>query len=91
VGALSEQQFSNAERMAGIVYPLLYVFENSAREFVAGHLEAAYRKVVERNRKASGQERWVKRKNVHPIMAGAVPVRGASALRPTLEGALPSL
>lgn len=82
VGALSEQQFNDAERMAFAVYPLLYVFENSARAFVAGHLEAAYgkdwwdrpklvsnpiRKVVERNKAASGKERWVERKTVHPI------------------------
>jgi hypothetical protein len=82
VGILSTQQTTEAHRMAGTVYPLLYVFENSARSFVRGHLEAVYgkdwwddpklvpnkvRKVVARNKAASGKERWVVRANPHPI------------------------
>lgn len=80
-GALSEAQLNNAFRMAE-VYPLLYAFENSVREFVDGHLAAAYgknwwdreklvarpiRDVVRRNQRAKGSERWVLRPNVHPI------------------------
>jgi hypothetical protein len=38
---LSQQHLSDAERMAR-VYPLLYVFENSIREFVDGHLIKEY-------------------------------------------------
>lgn len=38
---LSQQHIADAERMAE-VYPLLYVFENSIREFVDGHLINAY-------------------------------------------------
>jgi hypothetical protein len=80
-GALPQQQASDAERMAS-VYPMLYVFENSARALVMGHLEKAYgkgwwdrpklvptavRRVVERNQAASGRDRWVVRPTVHPI------------------------
>jgi hypothetical protein len=38
---LSEKHMRDAERMAK-VYPLLYVFENSAREFIDGHLTQKY-------------------------------------------------
>jgi hypothetical protein len=68
-GALSDGQVKNARRMAERVYPLLYAFENSVREFVNGHLQAAYgrnwwdreklvaktvRDVVKRNQRAKG-------------------------------------
>lgn len=81
-GSLSEAQMKNARRMAERVYPLLYVFENSVREFVNGHLNAAYgknwwdrgklvprpaRDAVNRNQRAKGSERWVIRQNAHPI------------------------
>jgi Swt1-like HEPN len=81
-GALTTQQANDAGRMAGTVYPLLYVFENSARAFVMGHLSKAYgkdwwdrpklvptgvRKVVARNQASSGKDRWVERATVHPI------------------------
>ncbi len=41
-GLLSPKHVREAERMARRVYPLLYVFENSIREYVDGHLAAAY-------------------------------------------------
>jgi Swt1-like HEPN len=40
-GALSPKHVTEAERMAK-VYPRLYVFENSVREFIDGHLVQAY-------------------------------------------------
>lgn len=39
--ALSPTHTADAQRMAE-VYPLLYVFENSMREFIDGHLTASY-------------------------------------------------
>jgi len=39
--SLSQKHVADAENMA-TVYPLLYVFENSVREFVDGHLTKAY-------------------------------------------------
>jgi Swt1-like HEPN len=81
-GTLSDQQFKNAQRMAGRVYPLLYAFENSVREFVNGHLTATYgkdwwdrpnlvgsdtRKNVEKTRRAEGSYRWVERRTAHRI------------------------
>lgn len=41
-GLLSPKHVREAERMSKRVYPLLYVFENSIREFVDGHLTAAH-------------------------------------------------
>jgi hypothetical protein len=81
-GTLSEQQLKNAGRMAEKVYPLLYAFENSVREFVNGHLTDAYsnkwwdrpglvskgaRETVERNKTATGKNRWVLRKTAHAV------------------------
>jgi Swt1-like HEPN len=40
-GALSQKHIADADRMAH-VYPILYVFENSVREFVDGHLTKTY-------------------------------------------------
>lgn len=40
-GSLSQKHIADAEKMAQ-VYPVLYVFENSVREFVDGHLTKAY-------------------------------------------------
>ena len=68
--------------MATKVYPLLYAFENSVREFIDGHLTAAYgkdwydepklvytdvRKTVERNRKADDENRTHSARNARPI------------------------
>ena len=81
-GMLSERAQSDAWRMAQRVYPLLYVFENSVREFVDGHLTTAYgkdwwdrpklvgkgaRDAFKRNKEAQGRNRWVERKNQRPI------------------------
>src|SRR5206468_8487178 len=41
-GLLTQKHVNEAIRMSRRVYPLLYVFENSVREFVDGHLSAAY-------------------------------------------------
>lgn len=41
-GLLTQKHVNEAVRMSRRVYPLLYVFENSIREFVDGHLTAAY-------------------------------------------------
>ena len=41
-GILSDRHRRDAEQMATKVYPLLYAFENSAREFIDGHLTAIY-------------------------------------------------
>ena len=68
--------------MATKVYPLLYAFENSVREFIDGHLTDAYgdkwyddpkivstdvRRTVERNRKADAQNRTHSARNARPI------------------------
>ena len=81
-GLLSERHRKDAERMAIDVYPLLYAFENSVREFIDGHLTAAYganwyddskivstdvRKTVERNRKADAENRTHSARNARPI------------------------
>jgi hypothetical protein len=70
--ALSQKHMDDAKRMAE-VYPILYAFENSMREFIDGHLTAEYgdswwddpkivnsemRKIVERNRTAEKQHRY---------------------------------
>ena len=74
--ALSQQHVADATRMAD-VYPLLYVFENSMREFVDGHLTAVYggdwpedpkivnttvKGRVERNRNAETRHRYHSRR-----------------------------
>jgi hypothetical protein len=41
-GLLSPKHVREAERMSKRVYPLLYVFENSIREYVDGHLTAVH-------------------------------------------------
>lgn len=79
--ALSQKHMDDAERMA-LVYPLLYAFENSMREFIDGHLTVAYgekwwddpkivnttiRKRVERNRKAEVRLRYHSRRTARPI------------------------
>lgn len=81
-GTLSERTQSDAFRMAQRVYPLLYVFENSVREFVDGHLTATHgkdwwereklvgkgpRDALKRNREAQDRNRWVERKNQRPV------------------------
>lgn len=81
-GTLSAGALGQAKKMAERAYPVLYVFENSAREFVHGHLKAAYgkdwwdreklvpkgpREAYKRNKGAQGRNRWVERKNAHPI------------------------
>ena len=72
-GSLNPKHVSEAERMANEAYPMLYVFENSVREFVDGHLTDAYekdwhldpdivkgdiRKKVERNRNSEAKTRY---------------------------------
>lgn len=72
-GALNPQHAAEAIRMADEAYPLLYVFENSVREFIDGHLTAAYgrdwhldadivrrdtREKVERNRNSEAKTRY---------------------------------
>lgn len=79
--ALSAGRKTEAEKMAAI-YPMLYAFENSVREFVDGHLTAelgkdwwgdskvvsgSVRKTVERNKAAEGQHRYHSRRNARPI------------------------
>lgn len=81
-GCLSAQALTGAKRMAERVYPLLYVFENSVREFVDGHLTAKYgkdwwdrpklvssgpRAAYQKNKGAQGKNRWVERKATRPI------------------------
>jgi hypothetical protein len=81
-GLLSERHRKDAERMAIDVYPLLYAFENSVREFIDGHLTAAHganwyadpkivstevRRTVERNRKADAENRTHSARNARPI------------------------
>ncbi|MFL5897150.1 MAG: hypothetical protein ACJ76D_01595 [Solirubrobacterales bacterium] len=80
--ALSSTHVKEAERMAGSVYPVLYVFENSAREFIDGHLtndsgkdwlsdsqiaSRAIRETVERNRNAEKRNRYHSARNARPI------------------------
>lgn len=75
--ALGQQLMDEAERMAA-VYPLLYAFENSMREFVDGHLTAAYgdkwsddpkivtgtmKGRVERNQNAEARHRYHSRRS----------------------------
>jgi HEPN superfamily Swt1-like protein len=72
-GALNPTHAADAKRMADEVYPMLYVFENSVREFIDGHLTAAYgkdwhldpqtvrtpmREKVERNRNSEAKTRY---------------------------------
>jgi len=79
--ALSDARKTEAQRMAA-VYPMLYAFENSVREFVEGHLtaqlgkdwyddpkvvSASIRKTVERNKGAEGQHRYHSRRNARPL------------------------
>jgi hypothetical protein len=81
-GALPAKQIQEAERMASEVYPLLYVFENSVRSFVAGHLKDAYggdwweedalvpsgvKSTVERNKANEGRARYHTQRTAHPI------------------------
>jgi hypothetical protein len=78
---LSTTHVRDAERMAK-VYPLLYVFENSAREFVDGHLAQKYgkdwwdepklvakdvRDAVEISRKAEAENRTHTSRKARPI------------------------
>ncbi len=81
-GVLSPKHMREAERMATKVYPLLYAFENSAREFIDGHLTAAYgpdwwndpklvsrdvRRAVDISRKAEAENRTHAARNARPI------------------------
>jgi hypothetical protein len=81
-GVLSDKRRRQAEEMATKVYPLLYAFENSAREFIDGHLTVAYgpdwwdevklvstevRKAVEISRKAEAENRTHSARNARPI------------------------
>lgn len=81
-GVLSAKHTREAEQMAKTVYPLLYVFENSVREFIDGHLTAAYgkdwwddpkivhkepRDSVEKARNAEAANRTHAARNAHPI------------------------
>jgi hypothetical protein len=81
-GVLSERHFRDAELMAKNVYPLLYAFENSAREFIDGHLTAVYgsnwwddpklvgrdaRRAVEIARKAATDDRTHSARNARSI------------------------
>jgi hypothetical protein len=80
-GGLSQKHLADALTMAE-VYPVLYVFENSVREFVDGHLTKAYgpnwwgepklvpkdvRDTVERVRKAEAINRAHTSRNARPI------------------------
>jgi hypothetical protein len=79
--ALSSVRKADAERMAA-VYPMLYAFENSVREFIDGHLtdrlgkdwfddpkvvSKGIRTTVARNKAAEGQHRYHSRRNARPI------------------------
>jgi len=79
---LSNRHRRDAEQMATKVYPLLYAFENSVREFIDGHLTTAYgenwydepklvntdvRRTVERNRRADAENRTHSARNARPI------------------------
>ena len=79
---LSDKHYRDAIRMAKKVYPLLYAFENSAREFIDRHLTVAYgedwwdelklvgadaRRTVEISRKAAAENRTHSARNDRPI------------------------
>jgi Swt1-like HEPN len=79
--ALSQKHMDDAERMSR-VYPLLYAFENSMREFIDGHLTAVYgdkwwddpkivnttiRKREVRNRNAAARHRYHSRRTDRAI------------------------
>jgi Swt1-like HEPN len=81
-GVLSAKHMREAERMAKTVYPLLYAFENSAREFIDGYLTATYgpdwwddpkivshnvREAVEISRRAEAENRTHAARNARPI------------------------
>jgi hypothetical protein len=81
-GVLSDRHRRDAEQMATKVYPLLYAFENSAREFIDGHLAAVYgvdwwddpklvskpvRDGVEISRMAEHENRTHSARNARPI------------------------
>jgi hypothetical protein len=81
-GVLSEKRQREAVEMATKVYPLLYAFENSVREFIDGHLTATYgpewwdepklvstdvRRTVEISRKAEAENRTHSARNARPI------------------------
>lgn len=80
-GSLTQKHIADAQKMAE-VYPVLYVFENSVREFVDGHLTKAYganwwdepklvpkdvRDTVEHVRKAEAINRAHTSRNARPI------------------------
>lgn len=79
---LPQAQVRDAEKMAGRAYPLLYVFENSARAFIDGHLWDAYgddwfqdsaivsrkiRDVTTINREAEKRSRYHSQRGARPI------------------------
>jgi len=79
--ALNHRHMTDATRMAE-VYPLLYAFENSMREFIDGHLTVAYgekwsddpkivntdvKKRVARNRNAEARHRYHSKRNARFI------------------------
>jgi hypothetical protein len=81
-GSLSTKHVTDAEKMAGTSYPVLYVFENSVREFIDGHLTAAYgkdwfnddklvskgvRQTVDRNRHAEATARYHSQRNARSV------------------------
>jgi hypothetical protein len=81
-GVLSEKHRREAEAMATNAYPLLYAFENSVREFIDGHLSAAYgldwwdepnlvstdvRNTVRIGRQAEAENRTHSARNARPI------------------------
>ena len=79
--SLSASRMAEAEKMAA-VYPVLYAFENSMREFIDGHLAATYgrdwwddtkivsttvRGNVDRARNAEAKNRYHSSRNARPI------------------------
>jgi hypothetical protein len=79
--ALSQKHMDDARRMAAI-YPVLYAFENSMREFIDGHLTTTYgdkwhddpkivntptKSRVERNRNAEARHRYHSRRTARFI------------------------
>ncbi|MDX6510666.1 MAG: hypothetical protein QOE36_170 [Gaiellaceae bacterium] len=81
-GLLNLKHLREAERMSNRVYPLLYVFENSAREYIDGHLSSVYgkdwwddpkivstpvRRNVEIARKAEAENRYHTARNARPV------------------------
>ena len=81
-GTLSTRHVADAEKMAMTAYPVIYVFENAVREFLDGHLSAAYgaswfgdpdivstgiRETVERNRQAEAKARYHSQRNARAI------------------------